>query len=521
MNKTIFKRLGWLAMLTGIGACGLEEIDPDKTVHRLEFSPAINIGTDTVNVIDLLEDLSEGEEDNVEYTAEEGEPVTMIFRDRIEFSKNDDIVDLPTQTFNHSFPTIAGSNVYTIPFTFTSVIGASRLDSLYYSGGMLNYSLAYPNGLNDYQWGIRNTFYTTTGLEFNSGAKVSLAGPVNEVIQEDLSNFKTYFETGNQINLFLDGEFVGAGPNATLNLSFENPSIKLLYALFDKKQLNMDPVSFDMSGIEELRSIGVKFTDPKLILECNNDYGADVLLGFDNVTGVLEDGSSIELENTIAEKDRLILAATNANTPTKSAIEINKDNSNIDDLISAQPDRIEMPLLVEINPDISSATQNFMADTSEIVVDAIMEIPMTVQLKDYSYDFEYDLGDISDLEDAQQLAIQIAVDNEMPIFGLIELYILDERGNVISSLVDSQEASNLAFDSPTVGDDGSIAESKVTVTRISLVKEDIDKTLTAATLKVVLKLESFDVDNLKDVSFFSDAKIAVTVGALVDFDLEL
>ena len=195
---------------------------------------------------------------------------------------------------------------------------------------------------------------------------------------------------GDSVNLFpyiLNGDLLYSGVKQTMDLS---DSIDVFYGLIDIKPsyiegyLGKQDFSFiDSVNLDFFNGIlggTLDLTNPKVDLTIMNSIGVDgemkinMLRAYNSrTTQVLDLAGSIMTSPIEVLGPRL----PNVGQVVTSKIQLNAVNSNIAEVISLLPDRLEFDMLVEVNKNGNPALRdNFATDESRISAFLDMEVPL-------------------------------------------------------------------------------------------------------------------------------------------------
>jgi hypothetical protein len=123
------------------------------------------------------------------------------------------------------------------------------------------------------------------------------------------------------------------------------------------------------------------------------------------------------------------------------------DQSNLDELIEMQPDSLRFVMSGKLNPmgNISGGN-DFMYFDKSIIATFGLEIPLNLSINNLLIEDTAEL-DIQDTEDLKSGAFYMYVDNMFPFDLKLQLYLTDQSGQIVDSLLAGQtEVSSAQID---------------------------------------------------------------------------
>lgn len=255
---------------------------------------------------------------------------------------------------------------------------------------------------------------------------------------------------GDSINLFpyhLTGDLLYSGVKQTMDLSDE---IDVFYGLFEikpsyiegylGKQLFSFVDSLDLDFFSAIQSGSIALENPEVSLTILNSIGVDGEMNINDLKGYnSRTGQTISLNGSAATSPIEVLGPRlpNVGQTLTTKIDLNSSNSNIADLLSLLPDRIEFDLGVEVNKYGNPGLRdNFATNASRISAFLDMEVPL------------HGVADQLTLQDTVALDISegtlptgilggelnMVVSNDFPFEAAVQMYFRDAGGNVVDSL---------------------------------------------------------------------------------------
>lgn len=202
------------------------------------------------------------------------------------------------------------------------------------------------------------------------------------------------------------------------------------------------------------------------------------------------------------------------------SLKLDRNNSNIADVINKRPKWIQFRAKATTNPD-GNDHHNFVIDDSEIAVEVVMELPMWGYIYNWNaWDTtEVDLSDLQgDYNPIERVLVRIDIQNGFPIEAFGQVYFTDENYVVLDSLFYTYEERILA--AADVDSDGRVLDYSRKITEIEYVDERLEKLDGCKYVIYGGQASTTDADEGEVVKIYSDYRIKFDIGFEVDLELE-
>lgn len=521
--------LSCLLMSTSCHVDDLDKVKPATISPHL----AVNLGFSEYTVLELLEDL-----DNESLVVDDqDQTIALYFEDSTSFSSSGDLIAISSVANQEEFaPAI---NLPAAPFgyeidvdeTFTFSFPANsgeEIDSLFFSTGTLDFEMESSfKGDIDYTWVIEGTQDVDTETNLTQTKQlVYTSGSVTDSYSRSLAGLKSKFYKNamdeNEFAVKVTGTIsFDAGTEVlsthkmTFDLAFNNPGFSKVYGNFGNDPIGLQSQTIAMASLDDFSGDGLKLESPSVLLITKNSYGLDLELSFDEVKAIASDNSEIVLTETAPGIDGFVSSPDVEGGIKVDTVEINNENSNIDELLNSAPTAMEFTVSGVPNPVGTTRNPNFLLEESQIEVKSVIIIPMQFQMDGFSVDFEFDLDGL-DIDEAESLTFNLVSTNEIPFAGAIDLNFADADGNVLYALPNAA-----GIESPEVGTDGKSTEAKVSSSGIDLTQEAIDALLIAEKVLVVANISTFESDKDRFITLYADYKLKVELSLAGEVTIEL
>ena len=202
------------------------------------------------------------------------------------------------------------------------------------------------------------------------------------------------------------------------------------------------------------------------------------------------------------------------------SLKVNKENSNIDDVVNARPQWIQFKARATTNP-AGLDHHNFVIDDSQIEVEVIMELPL------WGYIYNWNLKDTAkvDLSDLQneynpikRVLVRVDIQNGFPIEAFGQVYFTDENYVILDSLFYTYE--DRLLDAAKVDASGKVLDFSRKVTKIEYVDERLKKLETCKYVVYAAQANTTNAVAGTVIKIFKDYRVKFDVGFEVDLEVE-
>ena len=512
-------------------SCNISDLEFEN-IKNPTYSPsiAVKLGSASYTIKELVDDI---EDEQLEINEGSDFSLSFIYRDTTEFDVSDDFIKIPTIENSLGF---AGGN--TLPATPIEVVlpvseiltfdydaaDGELIDSVFYSGGNLDFEIRSDfGGVFNFTWTIINMKEIATDQDLSDQISGSSVANFNRPLL-GLKSLISNSSGKNEFQLKIDGTItipkgtaVVPSQQLTIAVKFTNPSFSSIFGNFGTKTVDIANQTIDMAGFEEFGESGLELNDPRITLEIDNSYGITMGTSLAGMVAINNDGTELALTGDIITDGVNINGASHLNVGgfVTSVIEINKTNSNINELLNSTPTSMIFPVTATLNPASSTLETNFLQDNSKIIQRTIVEIPLDVKMDGFSREFDFDISDI-EIEDATSLSIRIITKNEIPFTGTVDLQFLDLAGNILHTIDDEK-----LFVAPAVDANGRTIAPLENIEDIVLDQAGIDALIASDKVNVILRIDSFDAANGTFVKIFSDYKLEFELSLTGSISIDL
>ncbi len=425
--KKLTRGLLLLISLFLIQSCVKDFQDIDNIeVGNWQPEVAVALANTTVSIQDFLDDF-----DSQGYLNIDDENfMTLVYESNFFSVSGQDIVSIP----NFAIPMFDTS----IVFPYGSINTSFDIDFFAAKNGKLNFDFKSPytedmNVIieveNLTQNGVKLSYLTTAQYSGSSPTHVSgsidLTGYIMDFLNDEIK--VKYIAT----NAAGERKFM-----QDMVLQFQDFEYSIIQGYFDQYEFDLpgDTILFNL--FESAVSGSLKIEDPKINLKISNSFGIPIGMVVENITAetmsegtmdiysVLDDGIAFNYPSLMEVGQSMV-----------TDVGVNKDNSNLSEIISNNPTQLSYELSALTNPTGDPSIRGFVSDTSRFDVDVQVELPVWLSARDFVVE-EVSEFDASFFEGIESASFKLITENGLPIEAGVQVYFMDDNNVILDSLFD-------------------------------------------------------------------------------------
>lgn len=274
---------------------------------------------------------------------------------------------------------------------------------------------------------------------------------------------------------------------------------------------------FDFSFITD-ESSPIIFSDPLMRIEIENSFGIPLQGEFNaTATGYFGAQATLNPPKIVINSPSLTEMGQSAST----VFVMNKNNSNLVDLLSVFPSFITYSGSATINPTGNPAVMNFVRSDSELDADVEFELPFKFRTSHLVYRDTSDAVDLGltdggfTIEDIDSAELKIVYDNGLPLQSTSDLIVIDDLGN------ETTVVEGVTFEAASVDGNGRVptngsAQGEVF---IILTTEQLLQLDAATDYIFQITMETTN-DGQSPVAMYTDYRVTMGIGLRVVIDRE-
>jgi hypothetical protein len=389
-------------------------------------------------------------------------------------------------------------------------IGPEKLTEIAFKAGQINYTanLVPPNA--NVQYAIRIEI-----PEFVNAAGSGLSQVVNNSGSILLAGYTFTGTAANTFTLKLtliikahtNSYVIAPGTQVACSINYTQVDYKYVRGFFGDQVESPSEQSLDIGTFGDFLADGnVSFADAKINFDITNDYGIPLELIFETLRAT-KNGTSINILTNPANPIP-INAPTTFGTFAVTDIAV----TNTSQVINFGPEEFQFKVHGHINRGLTSGN-NFLADTSKMRVRLNIELPLYGQASniEISDTTELDLSDL-DASTVESAEIKAYIKNELPLDGILQLYLLDGNDNPIEAILPASQTNLIVGSAVTA--DGLLQSPGIFDEFITLDKDKLNKLFSAKKMAIAITLNTSRnaAGNPVDVKFTTNLHMDVKIG---------
>lgn len=206
----------------------------------------------------------------------------------------------------------------------------------------------------------------------------------------------------------------------------------------------------------------INFDDPKLIISVDNSLGLPIEPRINNLSVITRFGLNLPLTSPIFSPGNLIFdypALNEIGESKQTIIELNKDNSNILNILDEQTTAVFFDIDAIAFPDDDQETIGFIRDDGRIDIKSELILPVAGTVESYVLFDDYPIDSL-EIENAEELEFNLGVENGLPIDVKFQIHFVSPSYSILDSLFPAP----IKIPSASLAADGSVIESTEFIT---------------------------------------------------------
>lgn len=247
-----------------------------------------------------------------------------------------------------------------------------------------------------------------------------------------------------RLDLINSGSLVDPTDYCLIQSTFLDLDFYRVFGYIDSRDLIDESSSFEIPIYQDNPDLAsLVFNDPRINLYVRSSVGIPVEVEMDSVIATSSiDGSTIELLFTEGYPFQIgAPTLEQIGQSVETEININKNTSNIDDLLAAAPSDITFTVKGRTLGDSTTDT-HFVLDTSRFRLAMEFLLPMDFSSSGFAFEdtLEFQVGEEGvDTALVKEAEATLYTSNQMPVQLALQAYMLDENHVLVDSLFDGQQ----------------------------------------------------------------------------------
>ncbi len=482
----------------------LQDID-NIEVENWQPEVAVALVNTTVSIQDFLDDF-----DSQGYLDIDDENfMTLVYESNVFSVSGEEIIDIPDFTI----PMLDTNMV--VPYG--DIITSFDVDFFTVKNGTLDFSFQSPYDEDmEVLIEVRNLTKDGSKLSYFTLADYTGSVPVNVSGTIDLKGYAMDF-----YNDEIEVRYIatnGAGERKEMQnmvMHFHDFEYSLIQGYFNQYEFDLPNDTISINLFETAVGGSLDIQDPKINLKITNSFGVPIGMtaesliaetmseGTMDVYSVLDDGIEFNYPTAMEVGESKI---TN--------VGVNKDNSNLSDIISSNPTQLSYELGAVTNPDNDPSIIGFVLDTSQFDVDVEIELPVWLSASNFAVE-EVSEFDASFFEDIESAEFKLITENGLPIEAGVQVYFMDENNLVLDSLFNT--SSTTLIPAAEVNAQGEVTSKSSTENIAEFTVDRIAKIQNATQISIKGIVSTAEMGTVA-VKFYTDYGMSFKLGVVAKLE---
>ena len=307
------------------------------------------------------------------------------------------------------------------------------------------------------------------------------------------------------------GDIIDTSDEITYEVKLTDISYDVIEGDFKQEPFSLSTETIDLGEFSDNFSGGnVTFDNTKMTINISNDYGFPIGIDLSSVEAV-STNSSVNLNYTATDPSlpntMIIDGVENFGDDEKvTELTLDKDNSNIGDLLESNPNEIKFNLSGISNPINSVPNENFYA-SSNTGFEA--EVSIGFDKVNLNEEIDFNNNTDEDFEEFQSIKIVTSVENKIPLTGDLILEFKNSANEIIHT--ESFNAFNAANIDPSSGESDGVAV--LSNFEINLDKNEINSLVNTEKINIKVTLQLPDGESSVTVKGSDELNVRVGLEA--------
>ena len=284
---------------------------------------------------------------------------------------------------------------------------------------------------------------------------------------------------------------------------------------FGEPVLLRDTTQFDLGFSTYAPQADFSFSEPNLTLTLSHGIGAPMLVKLDELIALKNEADAVlSVANPLTEGILLDYPSlTQRGEVVSTPIEINHQNSDLPELLSFMPDRLQFGWRYSLG---QNQGPYFITDSAGIQGEAEFDLPLIFQAKEVHFDqvIDFDM-EWPDLDPLSQIELKLVTQNGFPMAIHGQVYFIDAQGIRLDSLF---QGSDLLLAPAQVDTEGRVISAQAAEHLISIESSRYSQLQEARQLEFRASLETSN-QGAQAVRITRELSLGLTLGLKADLNL--
>ncbi len=337
-------------------------------------------------------------------------------------------------------------------------------------------------------------------------------------------------DLGNNANIFLVRftiQVTGSGnpTNAPYEISFhqslENISYQFIYGYIGEVTFPVGNSEVDINIFRNANIADIFFEIPEIDIVANSSFGTPIDLIFTEFYAANDDNETIPIDNETITGWGINMPESLGETAV-STLELNRSNTNIDEIMTIRPTSVYFDVMGVTNP-AKQQSPNFINYDSNLSIDVEVNLPLFGRVDNFELSDNIDnpISDLSEDDIIEWLELKVQIENGFPFAATIDIFLLDENEQIFDRLFSEPTPLNIIEAAPTDPVSQIVTQPALAESLIYLDENKIESLQNADKLLLEVQFNTWNHQEGASVKILESYEIGVRMGVRAKIRTEL
>ena len=335
---------------------------------------------------------------------------------------------------------------------------------------------------------------------------------------------------GNNANFFLvrftitvsgSGNPANAPYNINIHQSMENMRYEFIYGYIGDIAFPVGDTDVEINIFNNANIADIFFENPFIEIITRNSFGTPIDLNFTEFYAANRFNETIPIENETVTGWSIDMPESLGETAV-TTLELNRSNTNIDEIMTIRPTSIYYNVTGTTNP-AKQQSPNFINYNSNLSIDMELHLPLFGRVDNFELQdtIPNSMEDLPENANIDWLELKIQIENGFPFAAAIDIFFLDENMQIFDRLFSEPTPVNLIAPAPTDPVSQVVTQPTLKETLIYLDESKIESLRNAEKLLLEVKFNTYKHEDGQSVKILDSYDMGIRMGARVKVSEEL
>jgi len=337
----------------------------------------------------------------------------------------------------------------------------------------------------------------------------------------NLNNDANLFVVKVTISVTGNGNPANAPYNINFQQSMENIRYEYIYGYIGNITFPVGNTDVEIDIFKNVDLADIFFENPVIEIIVKNSYGTPMELIFTDFYAINNDNETILVENETVTGWRIDMPENLGETAV-STLELNRSNTNIDEIMTIRPISVYYDVIGIANP-AKQQSPNFINYNSNLSIDVEVNLPLYGRIDHFELqdNIVNPFDDLPEDANIDWLELKIQIENGFPLAASIDIFFLDENMQIFDRLFSEPTPVNLIAPAPTDPVSNIVTQPTLKETIIYLDESKIESLQNAEKLLLEVQLNTWNHQEGTSVKILNTYEMGVRMGVRAKVRTEL